>query len=81
MTKLILYTKPRCHLCDEMKNELASLGKDFEYDLVEVNIETDKDLFERYKEKIPALMINGIIFAKFRLDLSKLKTKLSVNNI
>ncbi|MEO8210089.1 MAG: glutaredoxin family protein [bacterium] len=79
MTKLILYTKPSCHLCDEMKIILRSMKKDLEFDLEEFNIETDERLYEKYKEKIPVLMIDNRIFAKFRLKEEKLRRKLLCN--
>ena len=42
--QLILYTKPGCHLCDEMKREIQRAGCAELYALAEVNIETDSDL-------------------------------------
>lgn len=73
---LTLYTKSRCHLCDEMKSIIYKLKNEFQFEYDEINIENDNQLFERYKEKIPVLMINGKLFTKYRLDENNLREKL-----
>lgn len=60
-----------------MKVILTGLEKHFEFDLEEIDIESDKRLYEKYKEKIPVLLIDGKMFAKFLLDEGKLRNKLS----
>lgn len=72
MNKLILYTRPECHLCDVMKEDILSLKNELEFTLEEVNIEKDSDLLEKYKEKIPVLTLNGRIIAKYSVDRKKL---------
>lgn len=77
MTELIIYTKPECHLCDEMKKIIYFVKNEIKFELKEVNINEDVALFNMYKDKIPVLKINGRIFAKFRVDENKLRFKLS----
>lgn len=79
MKRLILYTKPDCHLCDVMKAELTELKKEFDFSLEEVNIETDKNSFEKYKEKIPVLMLQGRMLAKYKLNKTLLLKKLTLS--
>lgn len=55
-----------------------NLKDEFNFKFIEVNIINDKLLFERYKNKIPVLEINGRMFAKFKIDLDKLRSKLSL---
>ena len=62
-----------------MKLVLAVVKKDFEFELKEINIESDKILFETYKEKIPVLMLEEKMFAKYTLDENKLRRKLLKN--
>ncbi|MEP7146219.1 MAG: glutaredoxin family protein [bacterium] len=82
MTKLTLFTKPGCHLCDDMKLIVANVKNDpaLEIDMEEINIEISRDIFEKYKEKIPVLFIEGKMFAKFRLDEQKLRRKIQTTN-
>ena len=76
MIEIKIYSKPYCHLCDEMKIVLENVRKDHEFELIEINIETDESLFEKYKELIPLLFVNGKKFAKYRIDKNKLLAKL-----
>ena len=56
---LTLYSKPDCPLCDELKADLDVLQNQYEFTLVERNIEDDSVLFERYRYLIPVLDIEG----------------------
>ncbi len=61
-----------------MKGLLYRLKKDFDFHLEEIDIRTEKGLFKKYKEKIPVLMIDGRMFAKYKVDESKLIKNLSI---
>lgn len=56
---ITLYTKPDCHLCDEVKADLASLQDEFALELEERNILEDAALFERFQYLIPVVEIEG----------------------
>lgn len=60
-----------------MKEVLEKVRSEIKFDLEEVNIENDNELFEKYKVKIPLLMFNGKIFAKYRIDEAKLRKKIT----
>lgn len=76
MNKVVIYSKPDCHLCEEMKSIVLKIRKECSFKFNEININDDKLLFEKFKEKIPVLEINGRIFAKFSIDEEKLKSRL-----
>jgi len=57
--QVILYSKPGCDLCEEMKVEIANADCPDLYELEEINIETDESLADRYRYDIPVLTING----------------------
>jgi len=65
--RVVLYSKPGCHLCEEMKAEMNRAGCSDLYELVEVNIEDAADLFARYRYEIPVLSINGIEAFRYHL--------------
>ena len=67
-TQVTLYSKPGCHLCDEMKAEIARANCSDLYDLHEVNIESDAELFARYRYDIPVLLIDEIKMFRHRLS-------------
>ena len=65
--RAVLYTKADCGLCEKMKAEMAKAGCDDLYNLEEVDIEADADLFARYRYDIPVLSINGVEAFRHRL--------------
>jgi glutaredoxin len=54
-----ILTKEDCCLCDEAKSVVEQVIGDFHVELIMIDIESDPDLFEQYKEKIPVVKING----------------------
>lgn len=66
--KLLLYTKPGCHLCDEMKIVVANVARQFSVEVEEVDISADPDLMQEYGEQIPVLMLEGKKIAKYRIS-------------
>jgi len=75
--RVILYSKPGCHLCDEMKAEMAKASCSGLYELEEINIESDPQLFARYRNDIPVLSINGVEAFKHRLTASDFRDYLN----
>ena len=73
---VILYTRPGCHLCDEMKAEMDQANCDELYDLSVVNIETDPALLARYRYDIPVLWIGGAEAFRHRLRAADFKARL-----
>ncbi|GIV74121.1 MULTISPECIES: glutaredoxin family protein [Caldilinea] len=57
--RVIVYSKPECPLCDELKEILFSIQQDIYFELVEHNILEQPEAFERYRYLIPVLEIEG----------------------
>ena len=57
--RVVLYSKPDCGLCDDLKQELLEIQKTMHFDLIERNIVEDDALFARYRYLIPVLDIEG----------------------
>ena len=74
MIALTLYSKPGCHLCDEMKATIARVARDLSLPMAleEVDISTDRDLESRFGLEIPVLMMNGKKVAKHRVSETEL---------
>jgi hypothetical protein len=72
---LIIYSRPGCHLCEEMKTLITRVidrtGAAARVD--EINVETDADLERRFGLEIPVLMLNGKKVAKYRVSEEKLR--------
>jgi glutaredoxin len=60
MLSVTLYSKAGCHLCDEAREHLEDLAADFPLDISEVDIRRDPELFERYRYRIPVIVVDGV---------------------
>jgi len=77
MKQLTLYTKPGCHLCEELKEILLRVRQQQEFELNHVDISGDRLLTRRYGHHIPVLLIDGIEVGRNRIDEGDLIRKLN----
>ena len=75
-----LYTRPGCHLCEEMLREMLAANCADEYQLEEVNIDDDPALKQRYGLLIPVLTINGKEAFKYRLTAAEFRQQITLAN-
>jgi glutaredoxin len=68
LPEVLLYTRARCHLCDEAKQQLRELGKTVAFGLREVDIDQDPELRSRYDDEVPVIFINGRKAFKYRIE-------------
>ena len=68
-----ILTKSECSLCDDMKKIVARVLPDYSAKLV---IEFDKTLYEKFKERIPILKVNGIESFVYKTNETTLRHKL-----
>lgn len=73
--RVVLYSKPGCHLCEEMKAEMSRARCADLYSLEEINIESDSELLARYRFEIPVLSINGVEAFRHRLRSEEFKAR------
>ncbi|MBI4735733.1 MAG: glutaredoxin family protein [candidate division NC10 bacterium] len=74
--QLELYSRPGCHLCDELRAVCQRLSDEFLLRVTEVNIEAHPALEERFGREIPVLFIDGRKTVKFRTTETELRRKL-----
>jgi len=79
MTRITIYSRPGCHLCDVMKElvvrvvrERPELGA-----LEEIDISNDADLEARYGLEVPVLVVDGRKAAKYRVTEEELRRMLA----
>lgn len=70
---LTIYSRAGCHLCEEMKKQIAPVAEGFGARLREVDIDGDAVLRARYNEEVPVLFLGARKVAKYTVDLEKLK--------
>jgi glutaredoxin len=66
--RLVLYTRPGCHLCEVAAEELRGIGEPF----TEVDITTDPALEIEYGERIPVIMLDGKEHGYWRVEKERL---------
>ncbi|BAZ93465.1 MULTISPECIES: glutaredoxin family protein [Thiohalobacter] len=55
MTRLILYARPECGLCQDLEQELRVLQPDLGFELRVIDIDRDPALVERWGTRVPVL--------------------------
>jgi glutaredoxin len=71
---LTLYTRPGCHLCDDMKATIQRVARASPDPIAieEIDISSDPELERRYGEEIPVLLVEGRKAAKYCVTESEL---------
>ena len=79
MIVLTIYSRPGCHLCDEMKAIVERVARSAPGPLAieEIDISTDRDLEARYGVEIPVLLMDGRKIAKYRVTEEELTRMLN----
>jgi glutaredoxin len=57
--RVVLYKSAGCHLCEGAERKLVELRDELGFELVEIAIDGDPELEERYRELIPVVEIDG----------------------
>ena len=67
MIKVTIYSRPGCHLCDDMKDLVRKVARTIPLTLEDIDIYGDDELEERYGLEIPVLFVNGTRIANARI--------------
>jgi Glutaredoxin-like domain (DUF836) len=70
---ITIYSRPGCHLCDEMKLVVARVARSVPLTLTEIDISTDPALEALYGLEIPVLVVEGKKAAKYRVTEEELR--------
>jgi glutaredoxin len=72
-----LYGRPGCHLCDEARAVVEQAATRTRFELREVDIESDDEIFKAMLERIPVVAIDDVEHAELFVDLEALVAALS----
>jgi len=75
--RLELYTRPGCHLGNDLRAICERLADEIAFEIVEVNIEADPALQARYAREVPVLFVEGRPVVRFRTSERELRRILS----
>jgi thiol-disulfide isomerase/thioredoxin len=65
---MTLYSRPGCHLCDEMKAVIDRVARTVPVALEVVDVSSNPQLDARYGVEIPLLFVEGTKVAKYRVS-------------
>ena len=75
--RVVLYSKPGCHLCDEARTVIeqvcAELGEAYD----DIDITGSEDLLHRFGEEIPVTFVDGKQHDFWRVDPGRLRRALA----
>lgn len=76
LPQVTFYTKAGCHLCEDAHAMLDEIAAQTTYTLTEIDIRGDLALFERYRYRIPVIVIDETILIEGRIDYAELASAL-----
>jgi len=66
--QVTFYTKAGCHLCDEARDMLDDIAAQVAYELTEIDIRSNPELFEEYRYRIPVVIVNNEKVVEGRIE-------------
>jgi hypothetical protein len=76
MTRVVLYGKAGCHLCEEAREVVEGVRREVPFELEEVDVSLDPVLHRRYGERIPVVAVEGEELGDFFVDAAELRARL-----
>lgn len=79
--RVVLYGKPGCHLCEDMRATIDSALEGTGVTVTEMDITRDLALFVRFCHDVPVLEIDGHEVARHRITAARLVMALEAAGI
>ena len=76
MTKVTIYSRQGCHLCDDAHNTLESMREELKFEIEVINIDEDAELIKLYSDQVPVIHIDGIHHDFYKVDPTRLRSSL-----
>jgi glutaredoxin len=73
VTRVTLYGKPGCCLCDDARELVERARGRHGFELEEIDVSADAGLHHRYGERIPVLAVDGHELLELRIDAAGLE--------
>ena len=67
-TKVVIYSRANCHLCEEAEKNVREVLVEIPFDLEVIDINGNQELERLYGEEVPVTLINGAKHDYFRID-------------
>lgn len=70
--EVTFFTKAGCHLCEEARDMLEDIAALTTYILTEIDIRSNPVIFEKYRYRIPVILINNESLFEGRIEFRDL---------
>jgi glutaredoxin len=74
--RVVLYTRPGCHLCDDARKVVEKVTVDLGEPYEERDITADPEQLRRYLESIPVVEVDGVQVDFWRVSEDRLRAAL-----
>lgn len=71
-TKVVIYSRVNCHLCQEAEKDVREVLVAIPFDLEVIYIDGDQELQRLYGEEVPVITINGDVHDYYKVDKQRL---------
>jgi glutaredoxin len=75
--RIMLLTRPGCHLCEPAREAVARVHADTGAPWVEIDVESDPELERDYGGRVPVVLLDGREHDYFRVDEERLRRDLA----
>jgi glutaredoxin len=77
MTRVTLYTRAGCCLCDQAKQALAAARAAAPFELEEIDIDRHPEWLPLYNDEVPVIAIDGRKAFKYKVDVNEFLKRLA----
>lgn len=74
--RITFYSRVGCHLCDDARAVVARVCADLGESFVEVDVDSNPDLEDRFGEEVPVTFVDGRQHDFWRVDEGRLRAAL-----
>jgi glutaredoxin len=76
MTKVTIYSRQGCHLCDDAFNALESMREELNFDIDVIDIDENAELVKLYSDQVPVIHIDGQHHDFYKVDPVRFRSSL-----
>ena len=76
-SRVIVYSRKGCHLCEVVKESLVKLSRRGGFTWREVDVDTDAQLRREYNDEVPVVFIDGHKAFKYHMNEQEFLRKLA----
>ena len=81
MTKITIYSRIGCHLCDDAFNTLESMREELNFEIDVIDIDQNAELVKLYSDQVPVIHIDGIHHDFYKVDPVRFRSSLEKHRL